>query len=388
MPVSDKIIALPLAPAREKRKPRNLTSDGRRCVRVEAGTDPATGKRIRKAFYGKTLKEAQAKADEYKRAMADGVDVAAREQSVAYWIQSWLEIYGSKGAPGTVRNHALRAGRLSAAIGELKLQDVRQVHIQRYADSLAHLSRGTVNGHRVVAQQIFRAAVANRIITFDPTLGVTWQGHEDGSHRMLRRDEIAVITEHWPEHPMGASAMFMLYAGLRRGEALGLRWEDVDTSAGMIRVRQALQVQSDGNTFAPAPPKTRDSVRDIPILPVLASVIAGLPRGDGLVFPGFPTKSVFEHTFTTFETFLRRFLGPGFRLRPHDLRHTFASICYEAGVDVKTTQSMMGHSSVQITMEIYTHLSDELKASSVQSLANFTSQRFGHQMGIMWPEIP
>ena len=382
------VIRLPVVPDRQpKKKPKNMTSDGRRCVRVDAGYDPATGKRIRKAFYGKTLKEAQAKADEYRRALSDGVDVAARDQSLAQWIDTWMETYGSKGAPGTVTSHRRHASHLSAALGKLKLVDVRSVHIQRYADSLAHLAHGTVNIYRIVAQQIFRSAVNNRLITFDPTAGVIWQGGEDGTHRMLTHDEIAALTRHWPEYPMGAPAMFMLYAGLRRGEALALRWEDIDTSAGMIHVRQALQVQEDNNTFAVARPKTRAGCRDIPILPVLRTVIACLPKGTGLLFPGYPTRSIYQHAFDVYAAAMQPYLT-GAPLRAHDLRHTFASICYEAGVDLKTTQAIMGHSSFKTTMEIYTHLSSELKSSSIDSLSKFTNSTFGHQMGIKWPEIP
>lgn len=387
MALPQKIIPLPTA-EKPKRKPKNMTSDGRRCVRVDAGCDPATGKRIRKAFYGKTLKEAQAKADEYKRALADGIDVAAREQSVAQWIETWLDVYGRNGTPATVRNRERLSRHLSGALGKLKLADVRPVHVQRYADSLAHLSHGTANNYRIVTQQIFRAALANRIIIFDPTLGVSWRGHEDGTHRMLSHEEIAALVAHWPEHPMGAPAMFMLYAGLRRGEALGLRWEDIDLDAGLIHVRQAMQAQEDHNTFSAAAPKTKTSVRDIPILPPLRTVIACLPRGDGLVFPGYPTTSVFQHAFDGYEAAMRAYLGPAFTLRAHDLRHTFASICYEAGVDVKTTQTLMGHASPSTTMEIYTHLSNELKVSSIQALSNFVNSAFGHQMGIKWPETP
>lgn len=387
MATIEKVIPLPAAspPEKSKRKPRNMTSDGRRCVRVDAGYDPDTGKRIRKAFYGKTLKEAQAKADEFRHSIADGVDMAAREQPVSQWVETWLSVYGRKGAPGTVRIHERCAYHLSDALGKLKLVDVRSVHLQKYADSMAHLTRGTVNYYRITAQQIFRSAVINRIITFDPTAGVSWPGQDNGTHRMLNRGEVAVLTAHWPEHPMGALAMFMLYAGLRRGEVLALRWDDIDLTAGFIHVRHALQVQDDGNVFNISAPKTKSSVRDIPILPMLRTVIAGLPRTDPLLFPGFATRSIFQHSFDTYVTAMQQYLS-GFTFRAHDLRHTFASLCYEAGVDIKTTQALLGHASTKTTMEIYTHLSSEMKATSIQALADFTNSAFGHQMGIKWPE--
>lgn len=382
MALPQKIIPLPTA-APQKRKPRNMTSDGRRCVRVDAGTDPATGKRIRKAFYGKTLKEAQAKADEFKRALADGIDVAAREQLVSQWIETWLDVYGRKGAPSTVSAHEIQARRLSSALGDLKLCAVRPVHIQRYADTLSSLKALTVRNHRNTVQAIFRQAVLNRILTHDPTQGVTWGGHADGTHRALSSEEISLISDHWQEHPLGPTVMLMLYAGLRRGEALGLRWEDVDLHAGLLHIRHALQMQPKG-TFVLAGPKTRSSVRDVPILPILRAVLDTLPHDTEYILPQYASSGCFQYAFRQYIKFMSRY-DPAFTLTPHDLRHTFASICYDASIDVKSAQAFLGHANPSTTLNIYTHLSAERQSISIDALATFTSERYGHQLGISKP---
>ncbi|MBR4442553.1 MAG: site-specific integrase [Clostridia bacterium] len=383
-----KVIPLPVAPQKDKKKPRNMTSDGRRCVRVDAGTDPETGRRVRKAFYGHTLKEAQAKADAFKRAMADGFDMAAREQPVSQWAEQWLRVYGSKGAPGTILARETRVRRLVASLGHLRLCDVRQIHVQQYADSLLSLSAGTVRNYRNIAQAVFRAAVQNRIIAFDPTLGVSWGGTRSGTHRALSREEIAAISAHWYEHPMGAPVILMLYAGLRRGEALGLRWQDVDLAAGVLHIRHALRVGMDHNSLEMAAPKTLSSERDVAILPIVRTVLVQLPHDSEYLFPTYRTASAFMYAFSSFVEHMRRYLGPAFVLRAHDLRHTFASMCYDANVDVKTAQALLGHATPQITMQVYTHLSAEKKAASVHALADYTNSVYGHQMGINWPEIP
>lgn len=379
MPAVQKVIPLPSA--KPKKKPRNMTSDGRRCVRVDVGYDQATGKRIRKAFYGKTLKEAQSKADEFKRAVADGVDMAAREQSVAQWTEHWLEAYGRKGAPGTVALHEQHARHLAAALGELKLCAVRPIHIQKYADSLSSCVQSTINSYRSITQNIFRQAVNNRILTFDPTQGVIWVGRKCGSHRALDAAEIEAITEHWREHLMGSTVMLMLFAGLRRGEALGLRWEDVDLPSGVIHVRHAQQIQPASHGFVLTAPKTATSVRDVPILPIARTVLETIARKESFVLPQFQNAGYFERAFKGFVDYLQQFM-PGFNLRPHDLRHTFTSVCYDAGIDIKSAQAFLGHSTPSTTLNIYTHLSAEHRSSSVDTLAAYTSEKYGHQMGI------
>lgn len=385
MALPQKVIPLPTA-GKPKRKPRNMTSDGRRCVRVDAGYDPATGKRLRKAFYGKTLKEAQAKADEYRRAVADGVDLAARDQSVAAWVETWLDVYGRKGAPSTVAAHEFQARHMAAALGALKLSAVRPVHVQRYADSLSHLAALTVRNYRNVTQSIFRQAVHNRILTYDPTQGVSWGGQSGGTHRALTSDEIALITEHWREHPVGPHVMIMLFAGLRRGEALGLRWEDVDYTANLLHVRRAMQMQPDGS-FAIAPPKTASSVRDVPILPFVRAVLDSLPHDGPFVLPQYVSSGSFGYAFHQFVKHMAQY-APGFTLQPHDLRHTFATLCYDASIDVKSAQDFLGHANPSTTLSIYTHLSAERKLSSADALAAFTSERYGHQMGITPSQNP
>lgn len=367
-------------PQRKPKKPRNSTSDGRRCVRVDAGMDPATGKRIRKAFYGKTLKEAQAKADEYKRDMVGGIDVLSRDQPLSDWIDTWLDVYGRKGAPSTISAHESRAHHLAAALGQLKLSAVRPAHIQRYADSLAGFTSYTIRNYRNVVQAIFRQAVHNRLLAYDPTLGVIWSGEEDGSHRSLASAEIACITDHWQGHPMGATAMIMLYCGLRRGEALGLQWTDVDFDSGIIHIKHAMQVQSHCRLVL-AGTKTRYSVRDIPMLPIVRMVLDSLPHSDDFVLPQYQSSGTFAYAFRQYVKDMAAYY-PGLSFTAHDLRHTFASICYDAGVDVMTAQALLGHASPQTTLNIYTHLTNEHKATSVNALADFTQKHYGHQMGI------
>ncbi|MBQ8962936.1 MAG: site-specific integrase [Clostridia bacterium] len=366
------IVALPSPETRPKPKtrPKNLTSDGRRCVRVDAGTDPATGKRIRKAFYGKTLREAQAKADEFRRAVADGIDVVSQRQQLSEWIDTWLEAYGShRGGYSVQGTHRRNAEKLRAALGGTRLCDIRQLHIQRFADDNSGYSKSQVDKLRATTQLIFRAAVANRIITFDPTSEVNWRHQGEGSHRSLTREEIAVVRQHSSgEGYMPLAAMLMLFAGLRRGEVLALRWEDIDRDAGVIHVRHGVHYEGDAPVLGA--PKTKAAVRDVPILPPLVPLLAS--PGEGWVLKDGEGKQPSQNRFEVdWGRYQRK---TGLSIRTHDLRHTFVTLLYDAGVDVKTTQTWVGHTSPAITMSIYTHLTTEKEQVSLERTAAFMQQ--------------
>lgn len=365
--MEQRIITFPTA--KKKSKPKNMTSDGRRCVRVDVGTNPKTGKRIRKAFYGKTLKEAQAKADEFKRAKEDGVDLVAQRQPLSDWIDTWLETYGQRGGFSNQTGYRRNAEKLRASLGHLKLNEVRQMHIQRLADAHSDYSKSGVNKLRLTIQQIFRSAVANRLIAYDPTVGVVWTNQGEGTHRALSSEEIALLAQHAPGSGfIGLAAMLMLFGGLRRGEVVALRWEDVDPEAGLIHVRHG--VHYEGSTPVFGSPKTKSSVRDVPILPPLKPLLA-VP-GEGWILKNQegkqPSRSEFEWEW---DQLMKRL---GLSVRTHDLRHTFVTMLYDAGVDVKTTQKYVGHASPSITMQIYTHLSAEQEKSSLDSINRFVSK--------------
>lgn len=367
----------------EKRK-----KPARRCVRLDIGFDPVTGKRLRKAFYAKTLKEARAKLEEYKTAQKTGLDIASAKNTLSEWIGTWLDIYGQRA--GYKQNETVRADakRLSQALGHLTMEAIRPAHIQPFADSYAGMSKSFVDKLRGTTSRIFRDAVANRIITFNPLDGVQWNHGGAGTHRMLEKWEIAHISTNWQVHRTGRWAMLMMYAGLRRGEALALRWEDIDWEHNIIHVRRA--VHFEGNCPVLGTTKTETSVRDVPMFPVLRRCLQMHDANEVYVCSSaagkLVTDSVWKASWTAFNNAMTNILNgdtatpvspgrrsdldkPGrkqFRVQAHDLRHTFCSLLYDAGVDVLTAQKLMGHATPEITMRIYTHLSEEHRESDIE----------------------
>ena len=368
----------------------------RYCIRVDVGTDPETGNRIRKPFYGKTKREAREKAEEYRAAQRKGIDYAQAQATLADWIDRWCSVYGQRAGWSQNRRVAIDCRLLKDALGHMPLNDIRPIHLQEYADARSVCAASTVSKTRGTVNQIFGDAVANRVLTFNPAEGVRWSSAGSGTHRMLDKWEIALITKYWSAHRTGVWAMLMLYAGLRRGEALALTWADIDWQRNVIHVNKALHFEHGQPVIGTT--KTANSVRDVPMFPVLRRCLQSVERkGDYICHAHsgtIVTDSVWSSSWRTFNSTMTNALNgdtaspvcPGrrsdldaahgnirmdFGVRAHDLRHTFCSLLYEAGVDVMTAQKLMGHASPDITLRIYTHLSDELHSDNVAKAIDF-----------------
>lgn len=182
--------------------------------------------------------------------------------------------------------------------------------------------------------------------------------------------------EHCLTENMSAEKLLIyitLYTGLRIGEACALRWEDISLDSRLIYVRQTVsRIWSfrDGkkdSRLVVSSPKTKSSLRNIPICSRLYTILADFPNrktqgyiiGDG----AFTSPRTFEYRY-------KKILKEA-RLTPvhyHTLRHTFATRCIECGVDIKSLSEILGHANVAITLNTYVHSSMELKRIQLEKL--------------------
>lgn len=377
------------APEPRKTKPRNSMPDGRKRIRIDIGADPDTGKRIRKTFTGKTLKECYAKRDAWLEEQKASSKPHA--QTVAEWAETWQEVYGSSSGYSQNRTVDIDVRRLICSIGDMQMSDVMQMHIQAYALSVSEYAKSTVQKIKATTARIFDSAVANKIIAVNPCTGVQWKHTGEGTHRFLDAWEIQLITENWNAHHAGMWAMLMLYAGLRRGEALALRWSDIDLDALVIHVSRGVHFESNASVIGT--PKTESSVRDVPIFPPLAKALneafSDTLDKNSFVCTGAAgqqvTLSIWASGWRAYNNAMTRAASDipehdVFSIRAHDLRHTFASMLYDAGVDIKTAQKLLGHAAPEITMRIYTHLSEMYEARSVDKMTEYLNN-MGHKWG-------
>lgn len=389
---------------------RKRRADGRIQVQVDLGV--SDGKRHRKYFYGRTLKEANAARDAWleererrSRVLAADADATMRE-----WAEMWLaSIKGTtQGTTHKSKAAAVRAqnsfrftlGEIPVDFGDMRVRDVLPIHVQAYMRSLAGMSKGTIALRRGVLKSVLNAAVANRLIDRSPWQDIKCPKGTYTGHRALDENEQQLICSTWEKHRCGIWALTMLYTGMRREELAALYVSDVDFDAEQIHIQKAAVLKEGGRIKET---KTEAGTRTVPILPPLAAplraAVAGAQSGrlfcsaggDGL------TETSFRQAWRSYMRFLNLHEGGTDKRRgrnvngkatwipakivvksfsPHDLRYTYATILYDAGVDIKTAAALLGHSDISMTMKIYTQLSAMKKLKGIDALkAHFSEAK-------------
>ena len=368
---------------------RRLTErlDKRYQVTLELGCDEK-GKRLRKYFYGSTQKEADAK----KKAYLEGIkEIKTEPMTIEKWAKKFREVYNT----GGVRNRANNESILNKFVEYInegkKLADIKPVDIQQYARSQSEYTKSHVNKVRRVLDRLFETAVQNNYLAASPCKGIVWDSKRTGTHRVLEADLKALLTDHWRIHTAGKWSMLILYAGLRPSEAFALDRRNI--TKDFIRVTDGSHFEHGRLVIVPGQAKSEAGQREIPILQPLREVIKTFPD-EGLVCVNTKGEPVSEASARANWAALWNMLeeiyngreprGAGRRsdrfppdwkylpkVQMYDLRHTFCSMLYDADVDVKTAQYLMGHATLDMTLKIYTHLSEAKKQRSYDKLFKY-----------------
>jgi integrase len=260
--------------------------------------------------------------------------------------------------PGTVREYARSLGsRILPELGGRRVNEVSHDDLQDLADRLLAegLDPSSVRNTLMPLRAIFRrlAGRSDSGVTINPTTGLELPAVRGRRERIAAPTEATQLLEALPveDRALWATAM---YGGLRRGELMALRIEDVDLAAGVIRVERSWDVKE-----GPVEPKSQAGRRSVPIPAVLRDYLIGrklrLGRNAGLFFgrsEGLPfaSSAVSKRAGRAWRT---SELDP---IGLHECRHTFVSLMIAAGVNPKALSTFMGHSSITITLDRYGHL--------------------------------
>lgn len=300
-------------------------------------TRVAVRRRELRAPTGETLKQA---ADAFLGAAKSGV---ARPRS------------GGEYRPATLRSfeRQLRL-RVLPQLGARKLSSIDRVTLQDFvAQMLADgLSPALIEATCTPLRAIFARAVERQQLAMNPCLGLRLPSERKRRERIAPPEECRKLIEALRASDRALWAT-LLYAGLRRGEAMALRIEDVDLAAGVIHVRASWdQYAGRGETKS-----GRD--RRVPITAELRRYLAGhllaLDWSDGLIF-GVSAVSPFKPTGIGFRAGVDWRRAGVERITPHECRHTFASLMIAAGVNAKALSEFLGHANIGITLDTYGHL--------------------------------
>jgi len=259
--------------------------------------------------------------------------------------------------PSAIRSYeaALR-DRIHPELGALRVSEVQRRDVQRLADAMLAEQKdaSTIRNALMPLRVIYRRALEDEDVSVNPTTNLRLPAVEGKRDRIVSPEEakklLAVLAE--KDRPIWATA---LYAGLRRGEIMGLRIEDVNLAKGVIRVERSY----DPKAYEFTEPKSKAGKRSVPIASVLRDYLIEhklrTGRSEGLFF-GRTAETPFDDSSLAARaaTAWKNAELEGITL--HESRHTYASLMIAAGVNAKSLQTYMGHSSVTVTYDRYGHL--------------------------------
>lgn len=281
---------------------------------------------------------------------------------VGDYMTTWLRTWCGNLRPTTVAGYRdINRLYITPLLGDLELEAVTPEDIQTAVSLVAEQHGRTAELLLDVLRAALKRAVLTRRIPWNPADACFAPKFARRRVNALTREEEAVFVSAASQVPMWPAIALMLYAGLRRGEVIALRWGDVDLRAGMLSItRSAVQISG---ALHVGPPKSDAGVRCVPVSPELADVLrkhrrAAMRAGRaGAACPVVASPSGGMVTPAGIYSALRRLEEvTGVHAHPHRLRHTYCTDAAEQGVPVKSLQYAMGHSSSSLTLDTYTTL--------------------------------
>lgn len=330
-----------------------------------------------KWFYGKTAGEAQKKCAEYKRLLEAGMRVDASAMTVREYAANWLPTHKASVGDKTYADYAKQLNVLVESIGDLSLMDVKPDDIKRVYNHYIGYSASTIKRARMIFSSMFNAAIENGYVRVNPCKSEVAQPHKGtaGTHRAITDEERQLIIN--TPHRFRAAAMVMLYAGLRRGEAMAINIdEDVNTAAKTIIVSKAVRFQN--NQPVVVSTKTDAGIREIPLFSIAEDALHGLhgllmPAADGSMC----SDMAFVRGWDSYMHALSQAAGKKIQIRPHDLRHSYCTMLRDAGVDMKLAMQWMGHADEKMILRIYDHITERRIQSAIENVERFTGVKTG-----------
>ena len=327
----------------------------------------------RKYVYGRKYKDVERKLAEAMGDAARGIVVDDKNLTVSEYLDRFLEDVqrGSVRESTYSRDKYLITNHVKPALGRVKLKNLGAMHLQRlYREKRdAELSASTVQKVHHILHKALAQAVRWDLIARNPTDNVKVPTPMPKEMHPLSASEARKLLEAAQGDRLEAVYVLAVHTGMRRGELLGLKWDDVDLDGRTVRIRRTLTRKGTG--YVLGDPKTKNSRRTVRLTLQavealrrhLTSQMEDIERlGDlyddqGLVFAGNNGGVINPSNLRqrSFKPLLKRAELP--QITFNDLRHTCASLLFQRNVHPKFVQELLGHASVAITLDTYSHFS-------------------------------
>lgn len=301
---------------------------------------------------------------------------ASNNMTVDAWFNYWLDdIKKPVIRDSSYESYSTRyRKRIKPIIGDMLMSDVKPLHCQEVInEAQKHEKTASVEKLRMIMRQFFESAVDNDIIAKSPAnRKIQVQKRPVEEPRVLSAKEQRDFTKYLEkrEHVYRDQFLFILETGLRLGEMMGLKWEDIDFKKKSITVSRTLYYKSNTNSYVEHYPKTQKGYREIPLTEKAYNILLTRKRAKIVgqyVFVNSKGRIIKQANFDrSLDRVCKRINID--HISAHTLRHTFATRCIEGGMRPKTLQGILGHANLAMTMDLYVHLTEESLFEEMRSV--------------------
>jgi len=348
----------------------SLRTDGRYMAKITIGRD-LNGKLIRKCIYGRTEEEVIEKKTEVMAEVFKGVYSEPSRMTLTQWLDIWFNTYKKMYIKDqTIELYQVVIEKIiNPRMGDLKLKDIKQMHVQGLINTLVKDGYSSSTAYKVknIINPAFNIAVTNKLIVENPFKNIQMPASKEIIVKALSRDEQLRFEANVSSSYFYEFFIVALDTGIRSGELLALTWDDVNFKKNEIKVTKTLITKKDKKQkkkilAVQDTPKTKTSNRKIPMTKRVRTLLENLQKkriemnsNDGnIVFCSQVGTYAYPKN-------VRRSLGIVFKKAEidksgtHVLRHTFATRLFEEKVSIKTISKLLGHASIEVTLNIYIH---------------------------------
>ena len=375
-------------------------SDGRWEGRYTAGRDES-GKLLYKNVLARTQAECKAKLREAVRSAQQGSTSSTPQKpkersteaaqsdsifTVGEWLRTWYDLYTKPNIRTTTQVYYSNfiEHHLIPRIGEIPLDKLTGLRLQKLYQELRTdgkvrqnknnpgLSPKTIRGIHMMLHSALEQAVKEELIRKNPTNDCNPPKAEKKEMKVIKPEQIGTYLQAAANRNVLPMFYLELTSGLRRGELLALLWTDLDPDKHTISVSKSVLGRS--GELRVSAPKTRHSIRTVVIPQQTVDLLIqehDLHPDNPYMFPSPVTGTMYHpDAATRIHRKLLKEAGIEY-VRFHDLRHTFATLALQNGVDVKTLSGMLGHYSSGFTLDTYTHITDKMQQEAAEKVGSF-----------------
>lgn len=373
------------------REPKIYETAGGYGFRLDIGTDPVTGKRLQRRFYRIKKTEARRALSQKQYEISSGRYVDSQDIKLGDFLKRWLDHKSKNVSSGTMANYRpFVMNHLIPNLGNIKMHQLKPGQIQElydeYVEEETLSNQSIVHMHRIL-NNAYKKAIEWEIVTKNPCVAVKPPKPEKHRLQVWDETEVQFFLDMAKEDRFYIAYLLALSTGMRKGEILGLRWQDIDFTNQILSVNQAVTRKKEADTRLAL--KTEKSYRNISLFDYVVTELKKY-RHEQMKFKMENRKTYKDQDLvlasSTGSFILPRNLDRNWldlieksALKPirfHDMRHTHATILLKQGVHPKVVQERLGHSSITVTLDTYSHVLPNIQKAAAEK---FGEQIFGNK---------